>query len=50
MLVAYAVTEMGSLDDYLDAAPQVKSKRGIGITTFLLHVAQFIIPDQKNRV
>ena len=43
MLVDYAVTEMGSLDDYLDAAPQVKSKRGIGITKFLLHVAQCII-------
>ena len=34
MLVGYAVTEMGSLDDYSDAAPQGKSIRGNGITTF----------------
>ena len=50
MLVDYAVTEMGSLDDYSDAAPQGKSMRGNGITTFLLHVAQFIIFNQTNCV
>ena len=40
MLVDYAVTEMGFLDDYLDTAPQGKSIRGSGIITFILHVAQ----------
>ena len=50
MLVDYAVTEMGSLGDYLDAAPQGKSMMGNGITTFLLHVAQCIIFNQPNRV
>ena len=43
MLVGYAVTEMGFLDDYSDTAPQEKSIRGNGITTFLLHAAQCII-------
>ena len=43
MLVDYAVTEMGSLDDYLDTAPQGKSMRVNGVTTFLLHIAQCII-------
>ena len=47
MLVDYADTEMGSLHDYSDASPQGKSMRGNGITTFLLHVAQFIIFNQK---
>ena len=42
MLVGYAATEMGSLDEYLDAAPKGKSIRGNGITTYLLHVAQCI--------
>ena len=50
MSVDYAVTEMGSLDDYSDAAPQGKSMRGNGITTFLLHVDQCIIFNEKNRV
>ena len=50
MLVDYAVTEMGFLDYYLDAATQDKSMRGNGITTFLLHVAQCIISNQTNRV
>ena len=50
MLVDYAVTEMGFLDDYSDAAPQGKSIRWNGITTFLLHVAQCIIFNQTNRV
>ena len=48
MLVDYAVTEMGSLDDYLYAAPQGKSMRGNGITTFLLHVAQCITFNKKK--
>ena len=43
MLVYSSDTEMGSLDDYSDAAPQGKSMRVNGITTFLLHVAQCII-------
>ena len=50
MLVEYAATEMGFFDDYLDADPNHKSIRGNGITTFLLHVAQCIIFNQKNRV
>ena len=41
---------MGLLDSYSDAAPQGKSMRGNGITTFLLHVAQCIIFNQTNRV
>ena len=43
MLVDYAVTEMVSLDDYLDAAPQGKIMRGNGITTFIFHFAKCII-------
>ena len=43
MLVEYAATEMGFLDDYSDADPNYKSIRGNGITTFLLHIAQCII-------
>ena len=50
MLVDYAATEMGPLEDYSDAAPQGKSMRGNGINTFLLHVAQCIIFNQTNRV
>ena len=50
MLVEYAATEMGSLDDYSDVAPKDKIIRGNGITTFLLHVAQCIIYNQINRV
>ena len=41
---------MGSLDDYLDAAPKGKSIRGNDITTFFLHVSQCIIFNQTNRV
>ena len=47
MLVEYAATEMGFIDDYLDTAPKGKNIRGNGITTFLLHVAQCIIFNQK---
>ena len=50
MLVDYAATETVSLDDYSDAAPKGKSIRGNGITTFLLHVAQCIIFNQKDCV
>ena len=50
MLVGYAVTEMGFLDEYLDDALQGKSMRVNGITTFILNVAQFIIFNQTNRV
>ena len=49
MLVDYAVTEMGFHDNYADAAPQGKSMRKNGITTFLLYVAQCIIFNQTNR-
>ena len=50
MLVEYAATEMGFFDDYSDADPNQKINRGNGITTFLLHVAQCIISNKKNRV
>ena len=43
MLIEYAATEMGFLDDYSDADPNHKSIRGNGITTFLFHVSQCII-------
>ena len=47
MSVDYANTEMGLLDDCSDAATQGKSMRGNGITTFLSHFAQCIIPIKK---
>ena len=50
MLVEYAATEMGFLDDYSDAEPNQKSNRGNVITTFLLHATQCIIFNQTNRV
>ena len=50
MLVEYAATEMGFLDDYSDADPNHKSIRVNGITSFLLHVAQCIISNKKNHV
>ena len=50
MLVDYAVIKMVFLDDYSYAAPQSKSIRGNSITTFILHVAQCIISNKKNRV
>ena len=50
MLVDYAATEMVSLDDYSNSAPQGRSMRGNGITTFLLHVSQCIIFNQTNRI
>ena len=50
MLVDFAVTEMGFLEDYSDAAPQGKSMGGNGITSFLLHVSQCIIFNQIYRV
>ena len=40
LLVEYTATEIGFLDDYLDADPNHKSIRGNGITTFILHVSQ----------
>ena len=43
MLVEYAATEMGFLDDYSDDDTNHKSIRRNGITTFLFHVAQCII-------
>ena len=50
MLVEYAATEMGFLDDYSDADPNHKSIRGNGITTFLSHVTKFIIFNLTNCV
>ena len=50
MLIEYAATEMGFLDDYSDADPNHKSIRGNGITTFLFHVAQCIIFNLTNQV
>ena len=50
VLVEYAATEMGFLDDYSDSDPNHKSIRGNVITTYLLHVAQCIISNKKNRV
>ena len=50
MLVEYAATEMGFLDDYSDADPNHKSIKGNGITTFLFHVAQCILFRLTNCV
>ena len=50
MLVEYAATEMGFLNDYLYAAPKGKSIRGNGITKFILHSGQCIIFNQTDRV
>ena len=43
MLIKYAATEMGFLDDYFDADPNHKSIRGNGITTYFFHVSQCIL-------
>ena len=50
MLVEYAATEMGFLDDYSDTDPNHKSIRGNGITTFLFHVSQCILFCLTNYV
>ena len=50
MLIEYAATEMGFLDDYSDADPNHKSIRGNGINTFLFHAAQCIIFNLTNQV
>ena len=50
MLIEYAATEMGFLDDYSDADPNHKSIMGNGITTFLFHVSQCIIFNLTNYV
>ena len=50
VLVDYAVTEMGSFDDYSDAAPHDKTMRVNDINTFLLHVAQCISFNQTKFV
>ena len=50
MLVEYAATEMGFLDDYSDADQNQRIIRGNGIDTFLLHVAQCIIFNKTNCV
>ena len=50
MLVEYAATEMGFLDDYSDADPNHKSMRGNGVTTFIFHISQCIIFNQTNFV
>ena len=43
MLIKYADTEMGFLDDYSDADQNHKIIRGNVITTFIFHAAQFIL-------
>ena len=43
MLIEYAATEIGFLDDYSDSDPNHKSIKGNGITTFLFHVADCIL-------
>ena len=50
MLVEYAVIEMGCFDDYLDASPRAKTMRENGITTFLLHVAQYFTLNLKKNL
>ena len=50
MFMDYAVTYMGLFDDYSDAAPRAETMRGNGITTFILHVAQFITFDNNKIV
>ena len=50
MLIEYAATEMGFLDDYSDADPNQKSIRVNGITTFLFCVAQCIVFNLTNQV
>ena len=50
VLVEYAATEMGFLDDYSDADPNHKSIWGNGITTYLFHVAQCILFCLTNSV
>ena len=50
MLVEYAATEMGFLDDYSDADPNHNSIRGNGITTYIFHVSQCIIFCLTNYV
>ena len=50
MFVDYTVIDMGCFDNYLDAAPRAKTMRVNGITTFLLHVAQYITFNQKTFV
>ena len=42
MLVYYAVLDIGCFGDYLDATPHAKTTRVNVITTFLLHVYQYI--------
>ena len=50
MLIEYAATEMGFLDDYSDADPNHKSIRGNGISTFIFHIAQCIDFNLTNHV
>ena len=50
MLVDYEFTDMGSFDDYLDAATCDKTMGENGITTFILHVAQCINFNQTKFV
>ena len=50
MLVEYAATEMGFLDDYSDYDPNHKSIRVNSITTFLFQVTQCIIFFLRNCV
>ena len=50
MLMDCVFTEMGCFGDYLYATLHVKTIRGNGITTFLLHVSKFITFHPKQFV
>ena len=50
MLIKYAATEMGFLNDYSDADPSHKRIRGNGINTFFFPVAQCILFCLTNSV
>ena len=50
MLVEYAATEIGFLDDYSGADPNHKNIRENGITSYLFHVAQFNTVNLTNHV
>eukprot|EP00978_Attheya_sp_CCMP212_P001875 scaffold3890_cov33-Attheya_sp.AAC.3 len=50
MLVDYAATEYGCLDNYSDSASDGETMRGLGAATLLLHVAQCFAFQQTSHV
>ena len=48
MLVNYSFTDMGCFDDYSDADPGAQTRKGNGITAFLLYVSRYITFRQTN--